>query len=483
MRLKPSKEWMTQGWIQSIFGRLLIVMIALGVTVGVVFPFFSYALLDTDRALRPSFFVLCVLAGFLVGLANFWLFNLVVSRQLRRIAGAMGRVVRDVSSLDERDVIETDLLFDAQSRDAIGDIQLAFNDMTTAVVWRLGFETTLRGFQRRLSDTVDLDSMSATVLRILADTADAPAALLYVASEDAFVLTANIGVDRSNALPTTIGEQMGSVRRAIEEQAQLELDIEVHDLPWLKQSTPIGTFRPSRVVILPLVVKRRVIALAVLASSGAVAKEAKGHLTLLADHAGTYLQNALLHQRVQDLAAMDELTGVPNRRFGQERFNETVAQTSRDGSTFSVLVVDIDHFKAFNDTFGHEAGDVVLREFATTIALRLRARDVVYRYGGEEFVMILPDTDLNGAVVVAERLRRNVEALRVRWQDQDLKVTASIGVADWARVEIDAPEDLIASADRALYAAKEAGRNRVFVVHEEGTLPASSLPESDATAN
>ncbi len=169
--------------------------------------------------------------------------------------------------------------------------------------------------------------------------------------------------------------------------------------------------------------------------------------------------------RIRELALTDELTRLANRRHVGDRFREELGRSVRYGRPISVVLLDVDHFKAVNDTEGHDAGDAVLRAVAGAIASALRVSDVPGRWGGEEFLAVLPETDAAGARVLAERVRAAVEALRVEHAGKALKVTISAGLATWvpaaARVAGVEAESLLKQADEALYRAKGAGRNRV----------------------
>ena len=168
-------------------------------------------------------------------------------------------------------------------------------------------------------------------------------------------------------------------------------------------------------------------------------------------------------QRLYELSTRDGLTNLHNRRFFDERLATEVAFARRHGALLGVLLLDIDHFKRVNDTYGHVAGDRVLMEVARAVATRVRAEDVVARYGGEEIVVLVRDIPRSGVEILAERLRAAVEVLRVPHAGGELGVTVSIGafVARPGR-ETD-PRALVAAADRLLYEAKAAGRNRVRV--------------------
>lgn len=163
-------------------------------------------------------------------------------------------------------------------------------------------------------------------------------------------------------------------------------------------------------------------------------------------------------QRISDMAIRDELTGVYNRRYLMERIAEETHRCQRNGSAFCICMVDIDFFKRVNDVYGHLPGDDVLRSVANAASKALRQLDFFGRYGGEEFVMVLTDTALEGALVTAERVLERVAQLQFPDIDPDLRITVSIGVAEHVRRADSA--DTLKRADEALYRAKEAGRNR-----------------------
>jgi two-component system, cell cycle response regulator len=173
------------------------------------------------------------------------------------------------------------------------------------------------------------------------------------------------------------------------------------------------------------------------------------------------LHDALLeaNQRLAEQALTDELTGLANRRHGGHQLAREIAIGVRQGRELALVRVDVDHFKSINDTHGHQAGDEVLAEVARRLTGAVRGGDELARWGGDEFVAILPGTDKPGAQRAAERLRAAIAAAPVQAAGTSLPVTISVGWAHWAG---DTPDDLLARADQALYAAKDAGRNTVF---------------------
>lgn len=169
---------------------------------------------------------------------------------------------------------------------------------------------------------------------------------------------------------------------------------------------------------------------------------------------------AVANRRLANAALTDLLTGLPNRRSAMDQLEQAWNAATRSGSPLSVMMIDIDHFKHINDTYGHATGDVVLREAADTLRASARRGDSVCRVGGEEFLVICPNTDLVAVMLSAERLRTTLEAKRIAIGQAEKSITVSIGVATRG-AEITDIDALVSLADQALYAAKESGRNKV----------------------
>lgn len=186
-------------------------------------------------------------------------------------------------------------------------------------------------------------------------------------------------------------------------------------------------------------------------------KAERGNLERTVEERTRELREA--NERLETLAVTDGLTGVYNHRRFQETLAQETLRSARNQRKFSVLMVDVDHFKRFNDTLGHPAGDELLRRLARTLKGTLRASDFIARYGGEEFALILPDTDKEVGLQVAERLRSAVEQ-ELNTSDFGQRVSISVGLATFAE-DGEAPHDILIAADKALYEAKHSGRNRV----------------------
>jgi diguanylate cyclase (GGDEF)-like protein len=167
------------------------------------------------------------------------------------------------------------------------------------------------------------------------------------------------------------------------------------------------------------------------------------------------------NELLKELSNTDPLTHLNNRRYLTKALNSELLRAERTGDCLSLIIVDIDHFKKINDTYGHQNGDKVLTTIADVTQAHLRCYDIAARYGGEEFVLVLPGTSLAGGTEVAERLRAEVEAISFAPPLDKLSVTISLGVALFPSPLTDDMESLIRQADEALYRAKQQGRNRV----------------------
>jgi diguanylate cyclase (GGDEF)-like protein len=230
----------------------------------------------------------------------------------------------------------------------------------------------------------------------------------------------------------------------------------------------------ASMVAVPMIVGGRVVGVIELSSprpyvlpEGAVAV-----VETLASQAGTAVEAARLHQRTEELSQIDALTRLFNRRRLGTDLEAEWKSSRRYLRPLSFCMFDVDHFKQFNDRHGHRSGDAVLEEVARLVAGAIRGSDSAYRYGGEEFALLLRDTPLDAATALCERLRVRV-AERYREEADGFVITASFGVAQ-AHDAMLGPQELVEIADGALYDAKRAGRDRVVAVRREEQLDASS---------
>ena len=232
--------------------------------------------------------------------------------------------------------------------------------------------------------------------------------------------------------------------------------------------------RPRALAVLPLETVDGVIAVIAVWNADRSGLDAAGLATLrtLAPYAALQLRQMVARDTLRERAERDALTGLPNRGAFDEKMHEEIALFRRYHRPVSVLILDVDHFKQVNDTYGHEAGDAVLRQVGRILAATIRETDFAARLGGEEFAVILPETELAQALETADRIRVAIERATVVHDDRTLSVQASAGVSACPAVVRD-PAALLASADAALYASKQNGRNRVTAASPSETSSAS----------
>ena len=188
--------------------------------------------------------------------------------------------------------------------------------------------------------------------------------------------------------------------------------------------------------------------------------------------------NMRLRETLANQAIKDPLTGLFNRAFMEDSLQREIYRAARKQASIAVIMADVDHFKRFNDRHGHAAGDLVLAEIAKLLKWKVRAGDIVCRYGGEEFTVILPESSLEDGVVRAEALKEGVKGVHVSYAGQELgPVTLSMGVSAYP-IHGRTPQDLLRAADGALYRSKLAGRDRVLAVEavDEATPTAQAVP-------
>ncbi len=227
-------------------------------------------------------------------------------------------------------------------------------------------------------------------------------------------------------------------------------------------------------LVVPMLLHDEVLGTLVLGSEnrGAFGAEVRMTLQVLARHVAVSLSNARMVKRLEALATTDGLTGLFNKRAATETAKEKLRSAQRFGTPLTVLVCDLDHFKAVNDTHGHDVGDRVISGFADVLRRTKRETDVVGRFGGEEFVVICEQTDIGGAQLLAERIRAELSTTRFVTEQGSLDVTCSVGIAAHPAAGADW-ETLFKAADAALYASKRNGRDRATVWEPKLRAPAA----------
>lgn len=444
---------------RKVFSDLAIWMIGFGLVMGLAFPFFVVMLgVPTELALTPLFFTATMAAGFLVGWTNFWLARKVVGSRLRVLADHMRFVeskLRMLAQAEELEKCTADACFIAvDSDDEIGESGKAFNYLVESLAFSRRTDVVVRSFTGMLASHLELDVLADKALDQLLFHSDASAGAILIAAQGELKIVSSQAIRNPDSLCNS-----DHVRRAM--QAGTRVIVVLPDDVTVEGIST--TYRPREVLVDPVFYKEVPLGAIVLASATGFADETKSRLDLFRPGLALALNNALTHDRLQTLAALDPLTGVYNRRFGMARLHEEFNRAVRTTGPLGVMMFDIDHFKKVNDTYGHLAGDRVLIQVAETARAALRDGDVLMRYGGEEFLVILPAASKANSHEVSERLRRMVEETSIAEGGQMIEVTISIGITSFPELNAESDRELVKRADEALYSAKQSGRNRVVV--------------------
>ncbi len=317
---------------------------------------------------------------------------------------------------------------------------------------------------RALAGILDVDGAIEQVMKIMSELLVYPASgLIFVGPGGNLIYRGrNVGGQSNFHLKALDSGRQELINRVI----HLSEMATVVDIAGRNDYQPLRT-NTHAVMLVPMVAHGKAIGLLIAESPqiGAFNERDEKMLSVVARSAAMALDNALLHRRMEELTITDELTGINNYRYFAEKLKEEQRRASRYNLPFSLIMLDIDWFKKFNDTYGHEVGNLVLKGITAVIKKCIRDVDIFCRYGGEEFVVILPQTPRVEVARIGERIRQQIEASTFGGGDNIplLRVTVSVGVTSYP--ENGKPQDEILSvADQALYRAKGAGKNLVCVI-------------------
>jgi len=444
---------------RKVFTDLAIWMIAFGLGIGIVFPFFVVLLgVPSQIALTFPFFLACLGAGAAVGIINFALARGVVGSRMKVLAKAMTHIEEDLVSMattgDMNQCTAEECLIDVDSEDEIGESAAAFNRLVESLAHSMETQAAVRSFSQMLTSQLELEGLSQQALQQFIEHTGASGGAILCESGGELNVAASHGIKDVESLADS-----DHVRRAVRTG-----DSQIIQLPdGVQVDGVIANFRPSEIAILPATYKSIPLGIILLATAATFDADAHTRMELFRQSFGLALNNAVAHDRLQRLAALDPLTGVYNRRFGLSRLHEEFDRAVRMNAPMGVLMMDIDHFKQVNDTYGHLVGDRILIAVTAVAKTILRDGDVLIRYGGEEFLAVLPAASSEDLRLVGDRLRRAIEDTSVSEGSQTIRVTVSLGAAAYPNQSVEKEEALVQLADEALYEAKESGRNRLIL--------------------
>ena len=335
--------------------------------------------------------------------------------------------------------------------------------------WRLPYREAVLNLPTRLRNILSVSDIAEELLRPIPRALNTPHVSLLLPRNGGFVSQFQnqlIGVAPPSALEL---RQDSPILKWLKENNGLVFTDKVIDtaphFAKLAQAERNAIRDCDTALLVPMRYKSKIIGILALGPKqhGSYSGEEITLLTKVSQELAVTLANAQLYSVTRDRAHTDDLTGLLSHGYFHRRIDEEISRCSRFGNIFSVLFLDIDLFKSYNDAFGHLAGDDILREITHHIKSSIRSIDIPCRYGGDEFAVILPESPLDDAYSVAERIRKKVET---EMDSKGIAITCSIGVASWPTSGV-TKESLLTAADSALYWSKQAGRNRVSLASTE----------------
>ncbi len=439
----------------------LTVMMLSGFLMGVAFIFFSDFILGLPRnkIYRPEFILSTISAGLAVGFVSFYVVKITIIKRLKAFKEKLSLITADIHKYrmgESKDFGEAYI----EDEMNICDLGTHYNSLISLIrAFFLQYKK-MDEFFMKINRVLEIEDLNRVCSESLSE-------LFDVAGMEIIILDkkGNPRIDYSYISRHTLQEiEKNSIRDIIKEGKVLCLTSRKSKNISLKVG-PVN-LNPEEVVFLPILSKGTSTGTLIVYLNSEVNQEDISFMKRLIHQYSLVLERLKIYHEVCNLAAIDELTKLYNRRFGMQRLKEEYNRAKRAGVPLSLVMFDIDHFKKVNDTYGHQAGDYVLSEIASIIKNCTRAEDVVMRYGGEEFLVGMVGISKTQTVKKADEIRLHTKSSAFMFGDQKIAVTISGGISSTDNHPVDLIT-LIDEADKALYHAKKYGRNRVCVYPEE----------------
>jgi diguanylate cyclase (GGDEF)-like protein len=438
--------------------------------------FMSLDLKDTNKAIQRSALknlMLALFVSLLCGVVIYALFHVLITKRVQTISSAANELAS--GNLSAR--------ADAEGPDEIGELACTVNAWAEGTaIWRHNLEKIVAGRMQDLTvlyQVVETTSQSLELDKVLPNVLDRVIESLHVGKG---VVVLVDGDGKTLKLLAHRGLSEESLCRVVEEgQGCIGDVILMNNLLRVTDESEEGAerFIPGleqdgvrSALAVPVQVRGEVLGVFAVYSTkpDRFSDEDEALLMTIGNQVAVSVENARLYEKTLDLARLDGLTGVANRRYLMERLTQEISRAGRYNNALSLIMMDLDKFKTFNDTYGHVKGDELLKHFARMVKAAIRISDVCGRYGGEEFCVILPNTSIKGAALLAERIRASMEEAKIVIAEDQPPAgrTVSIGIAEY--MPGNTLEQLLSAADSALYQAKEGGRNRVVCKSEPAAV-------------
>lgn len=436
---------------KKVFTDLAIWMIGLGILMGLIFPFFSLIFgVEKSIAFSWGFILSCIMAGATVGGLNILISKMVVANRLKFLTNKMMTVENNLMKVAQGENFDKCDLnkcrVDFESEDEIGENIKAYNKLVDTLSITIKSEL--------LTSELEIDGLVEHGLTMLLNVTNSIAGALLIEKEGELVIAKSHSIKNPSSLLTNdiINESSRSLEKV---HIKIPTGIKIDGL--------LTEFKPNEILVIPLLYKSISLGLILLATAESYTDQILINTNIVKRSLSLALHNATVHDQTQKLAALDSLTGIYNRRFGLLRLSEEYSRAVRTNTSLGLIILDIDHFKMVNDTYGHLAGDKVLINITKIISDILRKGDIFLRYGGEEFFVVLPGASSKDSYKIAEKIRHIVKESSLVYSGVEIRVTISLGISSYPDNEVSNDKDLILLADKALYISKDNGRNRTTI--------------------
>ena len=447
---------------KSVSGDLRTIMLGFGIVIGAVFPLFTLVVLQLPRekVFSPIFFTMCVGAGILVGIFNYGIYKIIIVRFLNFMTGKIKGLRERLSTYHEKKELACsgdECRLHVISADTVGELAVEFNGLIDSVRAFVEVEFITAGFLEKLKTSVQIDEIGGIVIEAFADYfgGDGGCILGLERGKFSVIRNWNMLIDLEKIDPDYFFKILtGGTVLVFKDIAEQDIHLNIG----------IGELKPRHMAFIPLRYQVHEVGVAVLLARMPFKKSFESlESRNFINQATPFLYNGMLMKRLEILAAIDELTGVLNRRFGMKRLNEEFDRSRRHAFPFSIAMIDIDNFKKINDTYGHPAGDFILKTLADLIMRNTRASDFVVRFGGEEFIVAVPGASAVDCFELMERIRNQAATFQVQYGSHVLGFTFSGGISSFPSAKTNDINAMIQLADDSLYKAKESGKNKLII--------------------
>lgn len=443
----------------SVLIRVRELMFCFGLIMGAVFPFFSMLLLDVsvEKVLTPKYFIACILAGLLVGGVSSLLMELTVVKEILKFKDHVKHVSDNIREYKEgsRSLEEcANCYLEISSNDALGDIQEGMNALTATIRSSFYKHELTDSYYQLLNYALDTQQLCDNSLRYFAENISKVIACeLFVFGESGLQLKSSLFVHR---------EIPASYYKFLQDVVALQR-VHISDESTILADTGHLMEMTKGHLVFPILDKREQLGALVLYVNEAMAGDDIRHVNRLLKQFQLAYGNARAYSQIKGLATYDGLTKVYNRQHGMQQANKEFDGCRDAHEPISVIMLDLDYFKQLNDSFGHPAGDMILQNVAALLEESTRGHDLVIRYGGEEFVVVMPQTGRRDATMRMQAILKKLNGTKFSWNKLPIQISFSAGVAssEGAIVADYSLESVLRRADEALYKAKQQGRNQV----------------------